>query len=232
MGINIIKNSYRHKIKLYADQTKEEGEKRARSDFDLLCRMFSEEAHIKPKYVKYIISALIKTIKYMIDEGRVIKLPGLGDFFINHKEERKVRYTPLYKKYIYAGDRPVISFKVSKKWKEYIAKESVEQDIYVHDPIAFDFTPDYCYLGYYKDKNKALKEVEQSLGRQRRPDPIYTPEDIDRLCIEYGIEWPEYQGFKTKKERSIYYADRYHRLYYSKDKEKRDGETVNQGSEN
>ena len=195
----------RHRIKIY----QKDGQGEAKRNWKLFCKRFSDEAHIKSQYISYIIRCFAKTIKEMIAEGRVVKIPGLGDFYLDKTEDDEVaRYTPLYGKYIYAGVKPRLRFKTSLKWEEALAREIIIQDSYIHDPIAFDSNVSFQYIRYYKEKNRILKQLEIENGRTCRPTPIYTTEDIDNLCIEYGIEYPPFEGIKDRTEIKEFYYEK------------------------
>jgi nucleoid DNA-binding protein len=220
--MEVAKTKGRHKVKIYGVNDDKDPHEEAMGAWKRFCDRFSEEAHIKPRYVKYIINSFIRTVKELIADGYIVKLPGIGDFFIGHSEELTTRYTPLYRKFIYAGDKPKIRFKISKKWLEAFNREIVEQDAYVDDPIAFDCNASAVYIRFYKAKNRLLREVEVSKGRVRRPSPIYTTQDIDKLCEENGIFVPEFSGIKTIADVREIRKNRYY-LYL---KEKENGKTI------
>jgi len=194
--MDIVKKRGRHALKIY---DKEDPEADAKLHTQMFYKRFGEEAHIKQKYIKYIVRSFITTFKEMIAEGYVVKLDGIGDFFLASEiTDLKCRYTPLYKKFIFAGVKPILHFKISKKWKEALIRVVTEKDAYIEDPIAFDFNPNYYYLGYIRNKNMAVTEVERGIGRKRRPEVIYTVEDIERKCEEYGLHFPDFTGEKRK----------------------------------
>jgi len=202
------KTHSKHRIK-FCDGGQKEGDEFARFTLKELCDRFSEEAHIKPKYVRYIINSFLKVVKQMILEGKIVKLTGLGDLYLSSEYTRnKALYTPLYKQYIYPGKKLFLKFKISHKFKEAFLRELSEKDAYIIDPIAFSFSPCYEYTNYYMDKNCVLREVERLNGRTERPKPIYTPEIIDKLCLEYGISYPDYNlPYKTVAERKRHYIE-------------------------
>lgn len=218
--MEITKTRGRHKLKIYG--VEKDPHEEALGAWVRFCDRFSEEAHIKPKYVRYIIRSFIRTFRDLLAEGYIVKLPGIGDFFIGHSEDLMTRYTPLYGKFIYAGDKPKVRFKISKKWSEALNREIIEQDAYVDDPIAFDYNASYAYIRFYKAKNRLLKEVEIFQGRTKRPTPIYTTQDIDRLCEENGIFVPEFSGIKTIDDANEVFKEKYYKYL----KEKENGKTV------
>ncbi len=203
----------------------------AKFSFTNLCKMFSKEAHIKEKYVRYIIISLVNVIRDLVLKGQVVKIPGLGDFYLSDERPpkgKKIIYSNLMKKYVYAGVRPDITFKPSKKLREYIKDEAIKQDAYVTDPISFSEKPSLRYLYYCIDKNNVLRQIEREYyGRTERPVPMYSPEDIDRLCLEYGISYPEFDGVKSDKELKTYRNDRFFKFILGRRMKNLYGETVN-----
>ena len=231
----------RHRMKVYDFADSREAEEQAKADFALFCRRFSDESHIKPKYVKYIIKAFIATFRGMIADGFMVKLPGIGDFFIGSElrnpeqftREPFTRYTPLFKQYIYSGVKPKVVFRISKKWKEALNREYIEQDLCIVDPIAFPKKPSNRYLRFCIEKNNKLRLAENERGRTSRPKPIYTPDDIDRLCEEYGLWYMNFEGVKYKDEYENQFLTKkevIQAIMEFRAKRRLEDETVNQGN--